>query len=486
MNRRSVIKNIGLGLSAGVVLPGWLSGCSDDPAPKTTYEGTVAIVGAGAAGLYAADILKAKGVKVVILEASPRVGGRVRTLKSTDKPSLSLLFNSTAEFSGDFPNELGATFVNGSDSVWGRFVQELNIRTVDLSSAPDNYILDGLFKEGIELASDPDFVAAKNFVDTLSSQPGSGTVESALAAAGINVKMFSILNAWLGNRYNTTNDRMGMQGLSEAAGLRTRDNKLLTLADNPMQDALLSRFNKVVSEIKVNTQVTKIDYSGATVEVSGIDTVSGETFSMNVEKVIVTVPISVLKKGHINFIPTLPSSKTVALATMDMDPAFRVLLDFKANFWGLSSGSLLGGTEGPEYFNGGVGRSTLSKTLSVSVAGAKAAAFSQLGKDAIPVIISELDAVFDGKASYNIRVDSNDNIISIIQDWSKEPYILGGTSFAKPGGMNNHREDLAEAVEDKLFFAGEATDTNGEFGTINGALLSGERAAQEIIEVLKL
>lgn len=486
MNRRSVIKNIGLGLSAGVVLPGWLSGCSDDPVPKTSYEGTVAIVGAGAAGLYAADILKAKGVKVVVLEASPRVGGRVRTLKSTDKPSLSLLFNSTAELSSDFPNELGATFVNGSDSIWGKFVQELDIDTVDLSTVPDNYILEGLFKEGSELASDPDFIAARNFADTLSSQSGSGTVESAIAAAGINVKMFSILNAWIGNRYNTTNDRMGMQGLSEAAGLRTRNNKLLTLTDNPMQDALLSRFNKVIDDVSVNSQVTKIDYSGATVEVSGINTASGEPFTMNVDKVIVTVPVSVLKKGHITFIPALPSSKTVALATMEMDPAFRVLLDFKANFWGLNSGSLFGGTEGPEYFNGGVGRSTLSKTLSVSVAGAKAAAFSQLGKDALPVIIGELDAVFDGEATSNIRLDSNDNIISVIQDWSKEPYILGGTSFTKPGGMNDHRADLAEAVDDKIFFAGEATDTNGEFGTVNGALLSGERAAQEIIEVLKL
>jgi len=95
VKRRNVIKQIGLGLSAGVVLPGWMSSCNDDntPEPKTIYEGTVGVIGAGAAGLYAADILKASGIKVVIFEASDRLGGRVRSLKSIDKPTASLLFN---------------------------------------------------------------------------------------------------------------------------------------------------------------------------------------------------------------------------------------------------------------------------------------------------------------------------------------------------------------------------------------------------------
>jgi monoamine oxidase len=70
----------------------------------------------------------------------------------------------------------------------------------------------------------------------------------------------------------------------------------------------------------------------------------------------------------------------------------------------------------------------------------------------------------------------------IIQDWSLEPFIMGGVSYVKPGGTNQDRIDLSEPVENKLFFAGEATDVNGESGTINGALLSGERAAQEVID----
>ena len=79
MRRRVALKQIGLGVSAGIVLPSWLTACSSDgdPKPNVPNDAQVVIIGAGAAGLYAADILQTKGIKVTILEASNRVGGRV-------------------------------------------------------------------------------------------------------------------------------------------------------------------------------------------------------------------------------------------------------------------------------------------------------------------------------------------------------------------------------------------------------------------------
>jgi monoamine oxidase len=53
-----------------------------------------------------------------------------------------------------------------------------------------------------------------------------------------------------------------------------------------------------------------------------------------------------------------------------------------------------------------------------------------------------------------------------------------------PGGTNADRTDLGAPVGDKLFFAGEATDDTGEFGTVSGALKSGERAAMEVVEAI--
>lgn len=479
-------------MSAGFVMPSWLSACSsdDDAKPKINYDGVVVIIGAGAAGLYAADILQTNGVKVVILEASNRVGGRLRTLKSADKPSQSLLFTSPSPLSSDFPTELGAEQIIGSDSVWSKILDQLGISTVDLdSSAQDNYFLDNAFIDSGAALADNDFLVAKNFLENLASYTGGDvSVQQAIQSAGINARVHAILNSWIGNRYGTSNDLLGIKPLAQGLNQLTRNKKRLLLMDNPMQDALLSRFSNVVPAVQVNKEVKTIDYSGTKIVISGDNILSGSTepFTIEADRVIVTTPVSILKAGDILFTPALPSEKMTALSNMEMDASFRVLLDFKMNFWGQDSGFLYGGAESPEYLNAGIGRSDASKTLSLTVNGPKAAAFSSLGKGSIPLLLNEMDDVFQGKATLNVRKDLNDNVISVIQDWSKEKYIRGGISYLKPGGSIEDRLNLAASVNDKVFFAGEATDGHGECGTINGALLSGERAANEIVSSIRV
>jgi monoamine oxidase len=492
VKRRIALKQIGLGVSAGIVLPSWLTACSSDgdPKPNVPTDAQVVIIGAGAAGLYAADILQTKGIKVTVLEASNRVGGRVRTLKLSDKPSQSLLFTSPSLLSSDFPSELGAEQIIGSDSIWNKIVGQLQLSTVDIEDAASDayYFLDNALIEGTAAAADPDFIAAKNFLENLPTYSGSNiSVQQAIEIAGINNRVHAILNSWIGNKYGTSNDQLGIKPLAEGLTQLVRNKKRLLLADNPMQDALLSRFSKVIDVVQVNKVVKAIDHSGGKVIITGDTILPGggtEPFSIEAEKTLVTVPLSILKAGDISFSPTLPSNKLQALSNMDMDASIRVLLDFKQNFWGMNSGFLYGGVQSPEYLNAGLGRSEEGRTLSLTVNGAKAAAFSALGTNLIPSLIGEMDTVYSGKASLNIRKDLNDNIISVIQDWSKEKYIRGGIAYLKPEGSNQDRLNLGLPIDGKLFFAGEATDDNGEAGTISGALLSGERAANEIVAAL--
>ena len=49
------------------------------------------------------------------------------------------------------------------------------------------------------------------------------------------------------------------------------------------------------------------------------------------------------------------------------------------------------------------------------------------------------------------------------------------------GGMSA-RARLAKPVQGTIFFAGEATDTSGNASTVAGALASGRRAAEEVLE----
>jgi monoamine oxidase len=66
--------------------------------------------------------------------------------------------------------------------------------------------------------------------------------------------------------------------------------------------------------------------------------------------------------------------------------------------------------------------------------------------------------------------------------WSRMPHIGGAYSYALPGHAES-RQLLARPFEDRVFFAGEATNT-GDFSTVHGAHDSGERAAREVVAAL--
>src|SRR6478609_4235423 len=106
VKRRKALKQIGLGLSAGFVMPHLLTSCKEDPGPEVPFDGTVAIIGAGPAGLYTADILRAKGIDVVIYEATSQGGGRVKSLRN--QTGYESLFGASTplDFGSDFPLEI--------------------------------------------------------------------------------------------------------------------------------------------------------------------------------------------------------------------------------------------------------------------------------------------------------------------------------------------------------------------------------------------
>jgi len=499
VKRRKALKNIGLGVTAGLALP-WLSSCSDEEAgPEVKYDGVVGIIGAGAAGLYAADYLIAKGVKVKIFEASGRIGGRIRSIRTSDP-----LFN---DLIADFPVELGADRILGSDSEWGNLVKLLKVPTVDFRgtevNAIDKYILDNQYKTSEQVANDPDFLALVNFRDNiLPGYTGGGSIQS---AAGLPTRMNGILNSWLGNAYGSSADRVGAQGLGEAITAfqsqldpLPHDGKELTLNINPMSDVLLARFSRATSKVQFNKAIEFVDYSGELITLSVKNTVTDETTTETVNKLIVTTPVSILKAGEIGFNPALPESKIIAMSKIGMDASIRIILEFNRNdIFGADTAFIFGGTESPSSFLSGVGRSdeTKNRTFSFTINGPKAEELSALTDlEKVEHVLAEMDNVNPSLfATRDVRhkfdQDPNDptnfidmGIIHVVQDWTTEPYIKGGQSYPLVGGTNNDRITLAEPVGENLYFAGEATDVTGEFGTISGALKSGRRAAEELIE----
>jgi monoamine oxidase len=65
-------------------------------------------------------------------------------------------------------------------------------------------------------------------------------------------------------------------------------------------------------------------------------------------------------------------------------------------------------------------------------------------------------------------------------DWQADPFSCGAYSYAGVGG-NGAGDELATPLERTLFFAGEATLSDGRNATVHGAIASGRRAAREVL-----
>ena len=473
MKRRKALKNLGVGLSAGLWMPGLLTSCKkDDPGPEVQFDGTVVIIGAGAAGLFAADILNSKGVKVVVLEASNQIGGRVRSLRNQKE----ILVQTAA----DFPVELGAEVVYGTDSVFGDMIKNYSLTKIELTSAStEQFILDSMAKPAADWSGDADYNAVQNFVLGLPTY-GGGDV-SMKQAAGVSTRGDALLNSQAGNYYGSSSENVGAKGVSEALGLIEHDNLAFIIKTNPLQDILVSRFSQIVPKVQLNTVVKSINYGGTKIIIT-----DKEGTQIEADKVIVTTSLGVLKTGGVTFSPALPAAKTSSMNKIGFDHSIRVVIDFKRNFWGEGTGFIWGGTEGPSYLNIGVNRSEFYRTLSVTVNGPKAQQLSAQGENMIDTILTELDAIYNGQASLYIRkVINSDGTegprVWFLADWGKDEFFKGGFSYLKPGASVADRTELGAPINDKLFFAGEATDVKGDAGTINGALNSAERAIEELV-----
>lgn len=227
--------------------------------------------------------------------------------------------------------------------------------------------------------------------------------------------------------------------------------------------------NKVVFDSPVNS----IDYAGGEVVVT--DT-NGVTYRG--DRLIVTVPLNILKNGSIGFDPPLPTSKTEALAKTDMPDGIKVFMKFSERFYPdiLLVGNLLGGSNAEQiYYDAAFKKASNDNVMGLFTVGPDSSQFTSLSTDQeiIDAVLAQLDTIFEGKASQFYQSH-------VIQNWSKEPYIGGSYSF----GGDNYEELIAEIsapLDNKVFFAGEALNTES-WATVHGAGLSGVAVAKSVLQ----
>jgi monoamine oxidase len=215
----------------------------------------------------------------------------------------------------------------------------------------------------------------------------------------------------------------------------------------------------------------------------------GESQTIRARAAILTLPVGVLRytgdETAVAFDPDLPPAKHQALRSIEMGHVVKVALWFRTAFWERVQNRRYRdaaffrceGQPFPTYWTQLPVRSTF---VIAWVGGPKAIAVSGLTEtDLIGRALNGFGALFNEPELVRNEFEGG-----LMHDWSRDPFARGAYSYVAVGG-GDARATLAAPVDDTLFFAGEATSTDGQGGTVNGALETGERAAAEAATSLR-
>ncbi|MFT4660637.1 MAG: monoamine oxidase [Patiriisocius sp.] len=444
MKRRKFILD-SAGVSLGIFLsPSMLlSSCGNrELFEESNFKGTVLIIGAGAAGLYAGYILKSRGIDFKIIEASNKIGGRIGKLSS---------------FS-DLPLDTGAQWLHGKNSIVGELIQKTKTKiskdNSDVVFWYQNKLVDSLPQDVESLFQEGDGLPDVSFKD-YATQNGFGTkydfiVEGIAGDQGADANLLSVAENFREEKHWTSGEH---------------DYKFHKTYSDLFTDHIVP---EVVENVILNAPISKIDYSAN--QISASDN-QGNTYRGN--KVIITVPITILQDGDIEFIPPLHPSKKQAFDKIGMGAGMKVFLKFSESFY---DENIIGGEVCAAYTDEKEGKDGNDNILLAFVMGHQAENLTALGSDEAiaQALLAELDEMYKGQAS-QFFLDAH------VEDWTSKPFVRGAYSYSTIG-IGNSRSISAQTVSNKLFFAGEAMNLNGHHQTVHGAV---ETAYREVSNILK-
>jgi monoamine oxidase len=240
-------------------------------------------------------------------------------------------------------------------------------------------------------------------------------------------------------------------------------------------------------EMRLRTKVTRVAWQRGDVGVDTIDTV-GTQHTLRARVAIVTLPVGVLRhpavENDVTFEPQLPSSTRAAIGRIEMGDVVKVCLSFKTPFWERIDGAryrdagffFVENEPIPTYWTQLPVRSEL---IVAWAGGPRATALRACNEsERIELALRGLSEIFGDAEMVRREFDT-----ALTHDWIGDPYSRGAYSYVVVGGFDA-REALAQPIDTALFFAGEATAAAGEGGTVNGAMASGERAAERALAAL--
>lgn len=415
-----------------------------------SYSCDVAVIGAGLAGLAAADQLKSQGYDVKVIEAENRVGGRVFTHHLHD----------------DTHFELGPFSFGDSEQPLGEYIRRFALPTVQHTQ------MDRIFQfkdwtgkmseKGFFLKDEEREIPLSQLMNTfrkkLEGKPEDVPFSEALQSIGASKEAIEWLQAntlagLLGNGFQTNST------LAVLAYLKQYDHSTSFYVIKGGNDQLPKAFAKELKEnILLNHRVQKIEH------LKEKCILKGEAFTIEAKRVVFALPLFEMKKIEIS--PPLSLHKQNAIHNIHYTLCARISIVAPPAIFGPPRGGVflfsdcLGWFREQTLFQIDPNKKTV---LNISVVGDQAEKLSTSideWKKSIDETLSKLYPNWDPKqAEYHTHV------------W-KEGYSYFSAN------MNDDQESLRQ-IDGRLHFAGE--HTSQKFSSMNGAIESGIRVANEIL-----
>jgi monoamine oxidase len=438
----------------------------------------VLIIGAGVAGLAAACDMSAAGLSVCVIEARERIGGRIYTRRD-EQTSL--------------PVELGAEFIHGRPPEIFKLAQAARLLVCDATER-HWYMRDGVLRKADEFWSQLEEImdgmkkskgrdqSFQEFLKAFGNGEGQREAKevAAMYVEGFHAAHTEIIGVAGLNKENEAADEIDGDRMFRI--LDGYDRVALWLHDEAQSLGATFHLRTIVQEVRWRRDCVELMAAS-----------EDGTRMFTAPCAVVTLPLGVLQAGEgetgaVRFEPPLPD-KERTVRSLAVGHVARITLCFRERFWdklrlrtkeGDEDLSQLGFIHKPDaaipawWTHLPVHTPVLVGWAGGPVADRLPSGDSQLLLDHA---LSSLQSIFR-IPRHQIEALLEE---SYTHDWQSDPFSRGAYSYVPTGALDAQTQ-LALPVEETLFFAGEATNTEGHSATVHGAIATGKRAAREVIK----
>ncbi len=428
----------------------------------------IIIIGAGASGLMAAKLLTEAGLKVTVLEARNRIGGRIHTIQT-----------------GEENYEAGAEFIHGKLPLTLKLLKKAGLRKKSLDGETWQLIR-GQWKRSEDFEEGIDEVIAQ--MNRLENDVSIADFFEQYFYEEKYTSLRKSLISYIEGYYAADSRRCSTKSFAEEFESEDEDTFRPVGGYGQLINFLENEIKLSGGEIILSTIVKEIKWEKNKVEVR-----DENNTRFTAAKALLTIPIGIWaandnETGAISYIPALTEKKEAA-KKLGFGAVIKIIFCFKE---AISNTEIFTRSEAKNWQHllyaitdeavntWWTQHPDNSPLLTGWIAGPQAEKLKEANEEAIFQLalqaLSRILTINETELQQQLKWWK-------VHNWTADPFTRGAYSYSTLH-TDSARKIMVKPVENTLFFAGEGLYKGTEMGTVEAALKSGQKAARQILKTI--